>query len=200
MPKIVDHAERRAHIAAAATNVISRSGINPHTMREIAEETGYAHGASRRYFPNKRSLLIATFEHLTADVNARMQRQLVGMRGLDALEIVCREILPLEDKGSGHARVLLAFWEHASGEPEILRIHQANNLRWRELMRRFLFEAREDGELRHGVDIDRTVDAIAASNAGWLVTSVLMPAAATRERILAAHAALIDPLRKPMAG
>ncbi|PRB07683.1 TetR/AcrR family transcriptional regulator [Microbacterium sp. MYb64] len=195
MPKIVDHDERRDHIADAATKVIAREGFERLTMRQIAAEAGYTHGAIARYFPTKESLLTASFVRLHVQANGRILTEVAGKRGLDALEQMCREILPFGDLGPKYARVVIAFWDHASQDTRVTQIHRENNQRWRDQFRRFLVEAREDGELADHVDIDTAVGEVASRNAGWQMVSVLLPEVAGDERIEAGLQALLGELR-----
>ncbi|GAT72409.1 putative TetR family transcriptional regulator [Microbacterium sp. HM58-2] len=199
MPKIVDHDERRDHIADAAVKVIIRVGFDRLTMREIATEAGYAHGAIARYFPDKKSLLTAAFLRLYAQANDRIHAGIEGVRGLTALERVCREILPYSPNGPLYARVVIAFWDHASQDDEVTRIHRVNNLHWRDLFRRFLLEAREDGELADHVDIETAVSEVASRNAGWQMISVLMPDSAGDGRLDDGLEALLATFRRPRA-
>ncbi|MFS0893075.1 TetR/AcrR family transcriptional regulator [Microbacterium sp. 179-I 3D3 NHS] len=199
MPKIVDHDERRAHIADAATKVIIRVGFDKLTMREIATEAGYAHGAIARYFPHKQSLLTAAFLRLYTLANDRIHAGVEGVRGLQALERMCREVLPFSPNGPAYAKVVIAFWDHASQDVDVRRIHHDNNMHWRELFRRFLEEAREDGELADHVVIDTAVNEIASRNAGWQMISVLMPDSAGDGRLNDGLAALLTSLRRAPA-
>lgn len=199
MPKIVDHEERRTHIADAATQVIIRVGFDNLTMREIATEAGYAHGAIARYFPDKRSVLTAAFLRLYSLANDRIHARIEGVRGLEALELMCREILPYSPNGPLYAKVVIAFWDHASQDDEVTRIHRVNNLHWRDLFRRCLIEAREDGELADGIDIETAVNEIASRNAGWQMISVLMPDSAGDGRLNDGLDSLLSTLRRPAA-
>lgn len=195
MPKIVDHDERRAHIAESVTNIIIRDGFDRVTMREIAAEAGYAHGAMARYFPNKQSLLTAAFLQLYSRSNERISQSVAGFRGLEALERMCREILPFEGRGGPrHSRLVISFWDHAAQDDELRTIHRENNMRWRELFRRFLLEARDDGELADHVDIDTAVNEVASRNAGWQMIAALLPDIAGDDQLEQGLRALIDGL------
>ncbi|MHA3683007.1 TetR/AcrR family transcriptional regulator [Leucobacter sp. HY1908] len=197
MPKIVDHEERRRHIVEAVTRIIIRDGFDRVTMREIAAEAGYAHGAIVRYFPNKNSLLTASFLSLYDQANARIATELPGLRGLAGLERICLEILPFGEVGPLYARVVISFWDHASQNEGLVEIHRENNSRWRELFRMFLTQAREDGELAAHVDIEAAVNQVAAHNAGWQMTAVLLPENAGDENVQRALDTLIQGLRAP---
>ncbi len=196
MPKIVDHDERRAHIVEAVTNIIVRDGFDRVKMREIAAEAGYAHGAISRYFPDKQSLLTAAFLQLYSRSNERINEGVQGLRGLDALERMCREILPFEERGGArNSRVVISFWDHAAQDDALRLIHRENNMRWRELFRRFLTEAREDGELAAHIDIDTAVNEVASRNAGWQMIAALLPDVSGDERLDEGLRALIDSFR-----
>ncbi|GAA4478038.1 TetR/AcrR family transcriptional regulator [Microbacterium panaciterrae] len=200
MPKIVDHNERREHIADAATKVIIRDGFDRLTMRQIAAEAGYSHGAIARYFPTKESLLTASFLRLYTQANGRILAGVAGRRGLDALERMCREVLPFGELGPKYARVVIAFWDHASQDATVAAIHRENNQHWRDQFRRFLLEAREDGELATHIDVDTAAGEVASRNAGWQMVSVLLPESAGDERIESGLQALLADLRGDHAG
>ena len=195
MPKIIDHDERRDVIIDAVRRIILRGGFESATMREIAAEAGYAHGALHRYFPTKDSLLSAAFVRLYTRANALAEPALEGKHGLDALRTLCLHILPLGESGRLEARIVVAFWEHAIQHPELWKENRANLLNWRAQMRSFLTEAQADGEIREDVDIDRVVDQITAMNTGFLVMSNLLGEMSTDERQLAALDGMLNDLR-----
>jgi len=56
MPKVVDHAQRKRELVESTWRVIARLGLAGATMRQIAEEAGYANGALKPYFPTKMDL------------------------------------------------------------------------------------------------------------------------------------------------
>jgi len=45
VPKIVGHDERRLELVDATWRIIARHGMEGATLREIATEAGFAHGA-----------------------------------------------------------------------------------------------------------------------------------------------------------
>jgi AcrR family transcriptional regulator len=196
MPKIVDHDERRAHFVDALSSIIVREGFERVTMREIAAEAGYAHGAIARYFPDKQSVLIAAFQRLHTQAHDRIIEGTRGLRGLDALRRMCLEVLPYGPAGPEYAKIVLAFWDHAAQNPESWQIHREHNQRWRELIRRFLGEARDDGELADDVDLDTAVNEVSARNAGWQMIAVLMPHEAGDGQLDAGLEALLAGFRR----
>jgi AcrR family transcriptional regulator len=195
MPKIVDHDERRAHIVEAVTQIIIRDGFDRVTMRAIATEAGYAHGAIARYFPDKKSLLTAAFLQVFQGSHERTLERVEGVRGLAALRQMLLELLPFEQDGPQRSRVVLSFWDRAAQDQELWEIHHENIVRRRELIRRFLTEAREDGELVPGLEIDDAVNRVSAHNAGWQMMAVLVPEAADHTSLLASIDSILAALR-----
>ena len=195
MPKIVDHDERRSEITEAVTRIIIRDGFDRVTMRGIAAEIGYAHGALARYFPDKQSLLTAAFFQVFNSSHAETLARVEGIRGLDALWAMSRVLLPYSRVGGDKSRVVLSFWNRAAQDPELWEIHHEAIVRRRGLIRRFLLEAREDGELRDDLDLDVAVEEVSARNAGWQMLAVFVPDAATDEKLDASLEALLDGFR-----
>lgn len=195
MPKIVDHDERRALIVDATWRLIERGGFESATMREIAAEAGFAHGALQRYFPNKESLLAAAFVRAHTGTNERAGERLTGERGLAALRSLCLEIMPIGREGRQEARVVVAFWDRAVQNHDLWNAHRENALNWRAQMHRFLDEAREDGEIADDEPLDVVIDQITSMNAGLQIMCLLMPETTTEERQLHALDAVLDALR-----
>lgn len=195
MPKIVDHDQRRELIVDATWRLIERGGFERATMREIAAEAGFAHGALQRYFPNKESLLAAAFVRAHTRTNERSREALARQRGLTALRTLCHEIMPLGVERTLEARVVVAFWDRAVQDEELWDAHRANALAWRRQMAASLAEAREDGEIRDDADIDVVIDQITSFNAGLQIMCLLMPDTTTPERQVAALDDLLDGLR-----
>lgn len=196
MPKIVDHDERRAHIITAITKIIARDGFDSVTMRGIANEAGYAHGAIARYFPNKQSLLTAAFLHVFNESHERALACAESSRGLESLRRVIKELLPYQDATNNDARVVLAFWDRAAQDPELEALHHQNLLERRALYRSLLEQAEEDDELSNALDIEEAVNRVTVHAAGWQMVGLFVPESATKESLDASVEALIAGLRQ----
>ncbi|MBN9178670.1 MAG: TetR/AcrR family transcriptional regulator [Microbacterium sp.] len=199
MPKIVDHDERREQIVDATWRLIHRGGFEKATMREIAAEAGFAHGALQRYFPNKESVLAAAFVRAHTRTNDRARAELEAERGLSALRTLCLEIMPIDRDRAQESRVVVAFWDRAVQDPELWNAHRANALNWRRQMQTFLDQARADGEIGDGVVDEVVIDQISSMNAGLQVMCLLMPDETTAARQIAALDAILDGLRASAA-
>jgi AcrR family transcriptional regulator len=123
MPKVVDIDERRNELAAAAAELIARSGVGAATLREVAAEAGWTTGALTHYFADKRELLLFTFRSSLAGRHAvhaaavgRSPRQLL----MDSLE----GALPLDDERRRHWMVTIALCAQAVGDDELSEVQR----------------------------------------------------------------------------
>jgi len=91
------------------------------TMREIAEEAGFANGALKPYFPTKDLLLTSAFGHVFNRTNQRIATMTDGLSGVAALRAFCAEVLPLDEERVNEARIVIPFWQKALNDAEMLR-------------------------------------------------------------------------------
>ena len=120
MPKVVDIAERRAELAAAAAQLIARAGVGAATLRDVAAEAGWTTGALTHYFADKRELLLFTFRSSLAQRHAAREARDQG-RPKEALLHSLEGALPLDDDGRRHWMVTVAFSAQAAGDEELSR-------------------------------------------------------------------------------
>jgi len=152
VPKIVDHDERRLELVDATWRIIARQGLESATMREIATEAGFANGALKPYFPTKDTLLEFAFSHVFNRTNQRIAQVTAGKAGLDALRAFCLEVLPLDEERVNEARIVVPFWQRAINDRQKAAIHQQSMDEWLAAIRRFLAEARDNGDVSAAVD------------------------------------------------
>lgn len=196
MPKIVDHDARREEIVDAAWRIIQRDGFQRATMREIAAEAGFAHGALKLYFPDKTALLTAVFRRAYRDTNGRVaQRARHDETGLVAVRTLCREILPLTGASQAEARVVVAFWGRALEASDLWVVQRDNSLAWRDELHGHLDAARADGELGTGMSDVEIVDALMSMNAGGQILTVITPFEGSADR----QAAVLDAFLRAIA-
>ncbi|MBZ2199060.1 TetR/AcrR family transcriptional regulator [Occultella gossypii] len=100
MPRLVDHAERRAEIAEAALRVVLREGLDGVTVRGIATEAGWSTGSLRHYFANQHELqayvMTAATETLRNRVLPRVQRPRTSGSAVERVVSIVAEMLPLD--------------------------------------------------------------------------------------------------------
>ena len=76
MPKVIDHAVRRAELVDAAWRVIAEEGLEAATMRRIAEAAGCTTGRVTHYFDSKDDVLVAALREVHSRAAKRMIRHI----------------------------------------------------------------------------------------------------------------------------
>jgi len=175
MPRIVDHGRRRQELVEVAWRVVAERGLGGATLRQIAEEAGYAHGALKPYFPTRTALVEATYAHVLARTEARIDAATAGLRGLAALRRLCAEILPVDPELLEEARLVLSFWDQAARHEAEALTAAATLEGWRSRVARMLGQAQEDGELRPGAGTGAVVGLILTWLFGSQATAVVDP-------------------------
>lgn len=175
MPKIVDHLQRRRELIESTWRVIARRGLAGATMRQIAEEAGYANGALKPYFPTKLDLLEATFKHVYDSTQDRIRESIRGLRGLTALKAMSLEILPVNEQLKDEARLVVSFWESGVSSQYRAELAAVAIGEWSEMIVKLLNEAKDDGQLRAIVDIENTAGAFVGFLQGSQIDAVMDP-------------------------
>lgn len=169
MQRTVDHDQRRSEIVAATWRIIARHGMAGATMRQIAQEAGFANGALKPYFPTKADLLQATYVHVFAQTNDRVLELTKKLHGLDALTAFCREILPLDEERLDEGRVVIEFWAEATNDAVARQLFEKSMGEWKQWMLDWCAEI--DSERSW----DRDVDTLLTYVLGTQISAVLMP-------------------------
>jgi AcrR family transcriptional regulator len=128
MPRVVDHEERRAEVAAAVWRVVSAEGLEAVTVRRVAAETGMSTSVVSHYFAGKDDLLRFTARLVMERGRARAEAQPLGAGRARALLATA---LPVDAERRTEARIWFAFLGLAVSRPE-LAAEQARAYRaWR---------------------------------------------------------------------
>ncbi|MQA11775.1 MAG: TetR family transcriptional regulator [Pseudonocardiaceae bacterium] len=102
MPRTVDHAERRAHIAEALVRVAGREGLHAVTMRAVAAEAGVSLRLVQYYFQTKAQLMLGALEHLEQQSHERWAARLAEAPDPDSprgyIEAFLAEALPTDEQ------------------------------------------------------------------------------------------------------
>ncbi|XVV10056.1 TetR/AcrR family transcriptional regulator [Actinoplanes sp. CA-131856] len=159
MPRIVDHAARRAQISAATWRVIERGGLPAVTLRSVAQEAGIALGVLGHYFASKEDILLDAHRMAYDRAIARVVRTTAGLEGLAALREALLQALPLDEDRRLEARIDIAFIGLTLTDPRLLRTRRESGDALRRLTLGCLAQARERGELRDGLDDSVAADA-----------------------------------------
>lgn len=101
MPKVVDHDERRRHIAAAVSDIAATDGLGEVSFRTVAARAGVSVSLVQHYFGDKANLLRTTLELQSEAMDAAIAAQLTEL-GDDPsphalLRTVAFAFLPLDE-------------------------------------------------------------------------------------------------------
>ncbi|MFI5613173.1 TetR/AcrR family transcriptional regulator [Amycolatopsis sp. NPDC051903] len=155
MPKIVDHAERRARIAEALVRVAAREGLHTVTMRTVAAEAGVSVSLVQYYFDTKTELLHGTLEHLERRSVERWQKRTRESRSSTRaiVEGFLAEALPADAESRAHHLVWTSYAVLAMTDSDLAAqpFVDGPNRRERELAD-ILSDAAARGELHPGRD------------------------------------------------
>ena len=167
--------QTRAHLIATARDVFMRRGFHDATLDEIAEEAGFTKGAIYSNFNGKDGLFL---EVLDAQIERRWQADMRAALSAESLEAsfraVARNLIEATRETPRWMPVLMEFWTHASGNPELrakVSERHERNLDWvaeiiAELGARYRVEfripTREVGRgaaaLARGMSLERLLD------------------------------------------
>ncbi len=119
MPKIVDHDERRAHIAAAVLRVIARDGVKGADLRSVAREAGCSTGVIAHYVGDKQALLLCALREAMAHVGREMADIASGLSGLRRLTAMLEAGMPLDPERAATCRIFYHFAAEGMNEPAL---------------------------------------------------------------------------------
>jgi AcrR family transcriptional regulator len=191
VPKVVDHEQRRVEIVQAAYRVIANDGWDATTMAAIAAEAGYTNGALKPYFASKDELMAAAFDYIYVQTGARMAAATAGKRGLAALRAYIHEILPLKPETLDEARIVIPFWHRALTTPALVARHEEAMSVWRDQIRTYLTQARDDADLTGAASDESVVGLLLTALLGAQITGALLPGSTSPEALATQIEALL---------
>lgn len=145
MPKVVDHEQRRAELAAALWRVVGRAGTAGATVRAVAAEAGWSTGALRHYFASQDELLGFAVELLMERVPARIVAHLADedLSPRERARRLLMELVPADETTRVEAMVYLALLETTRTTPALDHARGAAWVGSRHLCRLVVAEMRE---------------------------------------------------------
>jgi AcrR family transcriptional regulator len=187
MPKVVDHAARRAELVDAAWRVIAAEGLEAATVRRIAQAAGCTTGLVTHYFESKDDMLVAALREVHRRAGQRMIRHVGGADIADVLLEVILDALPMDQDRQLEWKVWLAFWGRAATDARLRQEQQRRYAEWRGLLGKLIRRAHPAdaaAERRSAVDL------IAGAIDGLGIQATLEPAKFTDARLRKAASAI----------
>lgn len=194
MPKIVDPAERRRHLAEAAWRVIRRDGLERASVRNVAREAGLSSGSLRHMFKTQAELLVFAMNHVVDRIESRLDALDPTGDPRRAAERFLAELLPLDEERREENEVWLAFTARALVDPELRECSEKSYDALRAGCRRWISAIAGDD-----IDVDLETDRLHAVLDGLAVHTATRPEIATAGRarvILARHLDTLVPQKK----
>jgi TetR/AcrR family transcriptional regulator, transcriptional repressor of bet genes len=183
MPKVVDHEERRAELAAAVWRLASRDGLEAVTVRRVAEEAGWSTGAVVHYFADKEELLLLAFSTVADRVRTRLAEAAEQTtEPLDLVRAWLVEGLPIGHERQAEVRVWFAFLGLALTRPAFARAQRLTYRAWRGRVADLLRDAQEHGDIRADVDPAAAAAALVALVDGLAIQATFEPRALSARR------------------
>ena len=178
MPKVVDAAERRRHLAEAAWRVIRRDGLESASVRNVAREAGLSSGSLRHTFATQAELLVFAMNQVVDRITDRLEA--LDQTGLpqEVAERHLLELLPLDDERREENEVWLAFTARALVEPELRQCAERSYDLLRAGCHRWVIAI-----LGSEGNIDLEADRLHALLDGLAVHAAIRPGVATVERV-----------------
>ncbi|BDH56428.1 TetR/AcrR family transcriptional regulator [Tsukamurella sp. PLM1] len=119
MPRVVDHAQRRAEIAQTVWEIIATDGIGAVTLRTIAARGGVSMGRIQHYFPTRDAIV----QHaLRALIDAATEANPVPAAPSDTLRMLLTHAVPHTEAQRLGSKVWYAYLAEAITDPEIAAI------------------------------------------------------------------------------
>ena len=127
---------RRAEIVRATIRCLARDGYSGLTMKKVARETGLSQGILHYYFADKRAILVAALESVTADLDRRVAAaQARGPRDARArLRALVEACLRLAVEERAFWIVFVEFWGEMMHDRRLREINAALYDRMRRLI------------------------------------------------------------------
>lgn len=119
MPKIVDHDERRAHIAAAVLRVIARDGVKGADLRSVAREAECSTGVIAHYVGDKQALLLGALREAMNHVARGMADVAAGQSGMARLIAMLEAGMPLDPERAASCRIFYHFAAEGMNDPKL---------------------------------------------------------------------------------
>lgn len=196
MPKVVDHEERRAELAAAVWRLASREGLEAITVRRVAEEAGWSTGALVHYFGDKEELILFAFRTGADRVGRRLAK--LDEHEADPLARARAQLLeglPLDRDRQDEMRVWFSFLGLALTRPALARAQRVAYRAWRDRIRERLREAQKAGQVRAEVDCEAEAAALVGLVDGLAVQATFEPRLLSASRQVELVDARLDELR-----
>ncbi len=172
-------AERTARaetkMVLAAIELLNTVGIQGTTLVAIGEKSGYSRGLATHHFGSKAGLFRTVLKRLSAAWSKRLNQQLDGKTGLEAVEIAIDAHLAHALKHPEYIRVQYILWGAAIDPASKFKPNAAEFMQiQRESVASWIRGGQDAGEIHPDIDPDHSAEqyygGLIGINSQWLVS------------------------------
>jgi len=173
MPKIVDHAQRRAEIAHVACQVVANHGFEQATVARIARAAGYTTGMVAHYYDSKQDVILAALRLILLRIEERLTRERDS--GDANLLSVLSEALAIDAQRFTECAFWMAFWGQVSADPKLKRLNAWVHREYMRLFARCFAEHWPEWSTRPQAVRDQVVRSVVTCMNGLTAGAVTSP-------------------------
>lgn len=197
VPRHVDPAERRRHVAEALWRVVLRDGLERATVRAVAAEAALSLGAISHYFSSQEELQLYALRLVDEQDEARMAAISHEGSARDVVERYLWALLPMDQESRERNQVFYAFMARAQVVPAFREITAEINTDVVALCRGAIERLDHEGRIAPGHDRDVLVAEFRAMTEGLSFQAVMWPEVTTPDAIRAVMERWLDSLAVP---
>jgi len=141
---------RREQIVRATIRCLAREGYTSLTMKKVAREAGVSQGILHYYFADKRTMLAATLEAVTRDLDRRVAaaQSRTGRDPRARLRALVRACLEVAVRRPEFWVVFVEFWGEMLHDRRLRELNTAVYSRTRRLIGRLIADGARTGRFR----------------------------------------------------
>ncbi|KOV85292.1 TetR/AcrR family transcriptional regulator [Nocardia sp. NRRL S-836] len=180
MPKTVIPGERRRVVGEAVVRIMTRTGVEGASLRNLADETGLSIGSIRHYFESHDELVVFAMRELGRRIRQRVATRVArlpagGLGSTDAVAELLAELLPLDRARSDDLAAWPAFTVAARAQPALREVAEEHREHLRCLVTGILEQAVQHGALPAGLNLGIESFRLSALLDGLTMQAVLHP-------------------------
>lgn len=185
MPKLIDHQERKQHIAQAVWAVLAREGVRGVSVRTVAAEAGISTGSLRHVFPILNDMMLYSLDYSGQRFLASLTSRKVTGPLIDHLEDLLFDFLPTSNESRMYSEVVVGMLAEASNIPGVARMLQQQETELSYTYSFILTQLKAHGHIRSDIDVQYETDTLVSLLFGVHVSYMLSDQTASDQELQA---------------
>lgn len=185
MPKLINHQERKQHIAQAVWAVLAREGIRGVSVRTVAAEAGISTGSLRHVFPILNDMMLYSLDYSGQRFLASLTSRKVTGPLIDHLEDLLFDFLPTSNESRMYSEVVVGMLAEASNIPGAARMLQQQETELSYTYSFILSQLKAHGRIRSDIDVQYETDTLVTLLLGVHVSYMLSDQTASDQELQA---------------